>query len=291
MPFCPSTKIRMIPVDPPAPHGDDCHVHSDAHFHPVDLAALEPGFAALLPGPDWMGCLASHDRQEWERSGSLRGVMAAHAASGIGGLPSSFGIHPQNPVMDDADFLRDLASSRSIACIGEAGFDFFADRKDRVRNAENLRIQRDCFEFQLDLARETGLPLLIHMRRATDLVMAYSRRLAKLRSVIFHCWPGRAPEGEEFLSRGVNAYFSFGTSLLRDGPRAGESCAHLPESRILSETDAPWQPPRGEGHSSLAHIARVESHIAKLRDADLERAQVFLRGNFLRAFGLGEAGG
>lgn len=258
-------------------------VWSDAHLHLADLHDRDPDFAGTLPEGDWTACASAHDRVEWERSESLReGILARRADAR---LYFTFGIHPQNPVMDDADFLAGLARSGRIAAVGEAGFDFFGDIPSRTRDDENLAAQRACFEFQLDLARETGLPLLVHIRRATDVLMGYGPELRKLSAVIFHCWPGRASEGQEFLRKGVNAYFSFGTPILRDGPRSRESCAQLPSDRILSETDAPWQPPHGERFTAPAHLARVVSHIARIRGSDEDEMRYALRANLTAAFG------
>jgi len=266
-------------------------VYSDAHLHLVDLEKLDPDFASdflgldllgldllgpNLPGPDWVACVASHDRIEWERSESLRASLPPTF--------TSYGIHPQTLGTGDRDFLARLAQEGRIDCVGEAGFDFFGDRPERIRNPENLRIQRERFEFQLHLALERNLPLLVHMRRSTDIIMGYGKEMRRLAAVIFHCWPGRAAEGGEFLRKGVNAYFSFGTPLLRGGPRTTESCTLLPADRILSETDAPWQPPFGAPHTKLGHISKVAAHIASLRGMDSGETGLLLRRNFLRAY-------
>ncbi len=258
-------------------------VWSDAHLHLADLRDRDPDFADTLPAGDWAACASAHDRAEWERSESLRALILARRPHAR--IFTTFGIHPQNPVMDDADFLASLARERKIDAIGEAGFDFFGDIPARTRSAEAMAAQSACFEFQLALAEAAGLPLLVHVRRATDILMGYGRRLARLRAVIFHSWPGRAAEGNEFLRKGVNAYFSFGTPILRDGPRTRESCAQLSADRILSETDAPWQPPFGSPYTKAGDIARVVSHIAKIRGADEASTRAALRANLLAAFG------
>jgi TatD DNase family protein len=190
-------------------------VYSDAHLHLVDLAEREPSFDSRLVGKDWVGAVVSHDAAEFERSEVLRQALPPTVAG--------FGIHPQGIREDTMEFLADLAARKRIGFIGEAGFDFFGDRAARVRNAENIRDQRRCFEFQLDLGTRHGLPLLIHSRKSTDLLLGYGRQLSRLPAVIFHGWPGRLDEAKAFLSKGVKAYFSFGTTLLRDARHAMES--------------------------------------------------------------------
>jgi TatD DNase family protein len=204
---------------------------------------------------------------------------------------AGFGIHPQGIREDTMDFLESLAAGRKIAFIGEAGFDFFGDRPERVRTEENIRAQAACFEFQLDLGLAYGLPLLIHSRKATDILLGYGRKLSRLPAVIFHGWPGRLEDSKAFLAKGVNAYFSFGTTLLRGGRHARESCSALPEGCILSETDAPWQPPRGQAWTAAEAIADITSAIAGLRGLATTQTGFLLRRNFEAAFGEGGGSG
>ncbi|MCE1197255.1 TatD family hydrolase [bacterium] len=252
-------------------------MYSDAHLHLVDLEARDPDFAAKIPGPDWRGAAAAHDVAEFERSEALR--------KGLPPTLAGFGIHPQGLRWDTADYLGALAAGGRIAFIGEAGFDFFGDRPERVRNDENLRAQRGAFEFQLALAERRGLPLLVHARKATDILQGYAPRLRKLPSVIFHGWPGRLVDAESFLRKGVEAYFSLGPPLRRGGAHAIECCAALPADRLLAETDAPWQPPRGQAWTGADAIVRVSEAIGGIRGLSPEETGPLLRANFFKAFG------
>lgn len=263
-------------------------MHSDAHLHLVDLQDRDPGFAAKIPGPDWCGAVVSHDMAEFQRSETLRATLPPTIAG--------FGIHPQAVRMDTAEFLAELAASRRIGFIGEAGFDFFGDRPERLRTEENLASQRNAFEFQLDLAMRHALPLLIHSRKGTDIVIGYWRQLRRLPAVIFHGWPGRIHDAQAILGKGIPAYFSFGTPLLRGARHARESIAGLPPDRLLSETDAPWQPHTGRSHTGTEDILFVEQAMVEAgmfiaaNPADMagdaaSQARLQLRKNFLAAFG------
>lgn len=262
--------------------GDNGDVYSDAHLHLVDLETRDPEFAAKAPGPEWLAAVVSHDIAEFERSETLRKTLPPTLAG--------FGVHPQGIRWDTVDYLEALAESGRIAFIGEAGFDFFGDRPDRVRNDENMTAQRAIFETQLVLAQKKGLPLLVHARKATDVLQGYAPRLKKLPSVIFHGWPGRLVDAKSFLGKGVNAYFSFGTPLLRGAAHAIECCAALPGERILAETDAPWQPPRGQAWTGLDAIIQVTGAIASSRGLCADDMAERLRANFLKAFGSGGQG-
>jgi TatD DNase family protein len=182
------------------------------------------------------------------------------------------------------DFLAMLARTRGIAFVGEAGFDFFGDRPERTREASAYNAQRRAFEHQLHIAITNTLPLLIHIRKATDILMGYSAELKKLPSVIFHGWPGRLAEANTILSRGVPAFFSFGTTLLRGAPHALESLKGLPLQTLLSETDAPWQKPKDMTYTDLSCIIPIVKTMALERGIEEHTMRCELRSNFLKAF-------
>ena len=251
-------------------------MYSDSHLHLVDLVGRDPDFLSRLPTQDWKGAVAAHDIGEFEKSETLRKVLPPTLAG--------FGIHPQAIRWDTADFLCSLAEEGKISFIGEAGFDFFGDRPERIRTEENLAKQAEAFEFQLSLAVRCDLPLLIHARKGMDILLAYGRKMKLLPAVIFHGWPGRLQDAEAFLKKGVPAYFSFGTTLLRSAKHAIETCAGIPVELILSETDAPWQPPAGEAWTNIGHIAAVSAAIAEIRGIDAETMCGYLRENYDRAF-------
>jgi TatD DNase family protein len=264
---------------------------ADAHIHLIDLLDRDPAFPERLSSafrPGWTCCAASHDEAEWERSEALRSRLPPFV--------SSFGIHPQWAVWKNADFLARLAAEGRIAAIGEAGFDFFGDRPERVRTPENESAQRAVFEHQLDLADRYGLPLLLHLRKAMDMAFAYAPRMKRLSGAIFHSFSGTSRDAESLLAKGVNAYFSFGASVLNGNKRAAEACASVPEDRILAETDAPWQPPRRAGLEAAAlggadycraeDIEPIVAGIGALRGTDAQGLEPILSGNFRRAFAI-----
>lgn len=271
---------RASAIDRLAGFGDNESVYSDAHLHLDDLLKRDPEFFLRMPSPDWRGAVVAHDIEEFKRSETLRTKIPETMAG--------FGIHPQAPRWDTADFLATLAEQKKIGFIGEAGFDFFGDRPERVRNEENIGRQRQVFEFQLALAGRHSLPFLVHARGAMDLILGYGKEMRKLPAVIFHGWPGRLQEAEALLGKGIPAYFSFGTPILRGAKHAIETCDGLPADRILSETDAPWQPPRGAPWTNPWHIAAVAEVIASRRGMRIEAADLLLRENFNKAFGLKE---
>jgi TatD DNase family protein len=262
---------------------------ADAHIHLACLLNRDSSFPerimALSAGaesPLWTCCAASHDKPEWEVSESLRPRLPPFVAS--------FGIHPQWAVWKNADFLASLCADHRLAAIGEAGFDFFGDRPERVRNAENEATQRAIFEYQLGLAHKHGLPILLHLRKAMDLAFEYAPKLKLLPAVIFHSFSGGPREAESLLAKGMNAYFSFGAPILNGNKRAAAACAWVPADRLLAETDAPWQPPRTEAldperYCKAEDLNLVIAGIAALRAMKADELEPVLAANYRRAYG------
>lgn len=249
----------------------------DAHLHAPVLAERDPGFPERFREGPYRACSAAHSGPEMDANLALRD-------RGLD-LVLSFGIHPQWTVWTWADRLADLARGGEIAAIGETGFDFFGDRPERIRNPENLAAQRAAFEYQLGLAERYDLPLVVHLRRALDLAFEYAPRLKRIPAALFHSWSGPVREAEALIARGVPAYFSFGAPILNGNRRARESCALLPADRVLLETDAPWQPPRGADFCTIEHLALIRDEAARLRDTAPEAVEEASAAAFEAVFG------
>jgi len=255
-------------------------MYCDAHIHLVDLDSREPDFVRRPLPFAWRAAVVSHNPDEFASSEKMRAFLPPTIAG--------FGIHPQNPDMGNAVFLAALCREKKIRFIGETGFDFFGDGPLRSRTPEAIKLQTEAFVFQARLAAAEGLPLVIHLRKAADVLMAHGRMLTDIPSVIFHCWPGRLEEANMLLKKGINAYFSFGTPLLRDSSHAIESLIGLPLFRILSETDAPWQPPHGSPWTRLEDIATVVRKMSMVLNIEQSAIERILEANFASAYLLNE---
>lgn len=246
---------------------------TDSHLHLFDYleAAGKLPPAGELPPALW--CLSAHEPVEFALQENVARALP-------GRVWLSFGIHPQEPELTHFDFLAELARTRRIQAIGECGFDLFNDGFRRTIDQQKIVWLR-----QLDLAIETGLPLVVHCRKALHLVFADAKRLKYLSAVVFHGWPGSALEANSFLDKGVNAYFSAGKGLLRGDRSLIETVRALPSSRILTETDAPWMRYRDQKYTSPQEIAAVAARaaaIAGLPETDFVAA---VEKNFRTVFG------
>ena len=123
--------------------------------------------------------------------------------------------------------------------------------------------QEILFREQIAVAREYGLPCVLHLRRAMHKAFEYSKELAALPAVVFHSYSGTAQESRSLVKRGVNAFFSFGTTVALNHKRAMEACVQVPADRLLIETDAPYQALRGKERSSWRDLLIVAAAVAR----------------------------
>lgn len=208
-----------------------------------------------------------------------------------------FALHPQLPAVAAAQnrlaipgfsslltFMETLAVEDRLQGIGETGFDLY---NPAFRHTE--AIQEELFKVHLDLALTRQLPLVLHVRKAMHKVFAYKQTLKRLPGVIFHAYSGTLGEGEALLRQGINAYFSFGTSLVKGRKETIRSCAGLPLNRVLLETDTPYQPLRGFAFSSWQDLPVVLQAVSRLRSdwghAGEDRLESLIDANFYRAYG------
>jgi TatD DNase family protein len=204
-----------------------------------------------------------------------------------------FARHPQ--LSGDEDFLpapglellKSLAAEGRLDAVGETGFDLY---DERYRAGE--KVQDEIFACHLETALQYGLPLVLHLRRAMHKIFPFAKELKKLPAVVFHCWPGTKGEGEALLRRGINAFFSFGTAVLKNHKEAIACAAIFPPERLLLETDAPYQPLRGKAFSSWRELNTICRSISEARKGagslccSAEELRGVTTANFYRAFGL-----
>jgi TatD DNase family protein len=236
----------------------DSHTHLDFCDPPnaeLVAAAAEAGVMRILTvGTDGVSCRA-----------------ALRAAEYFPQVYAAIGRHPNSATgFDDADFaeLEALAAHEKCLAIGETGLDYY-------RDSAPASDQRRAFEAQIELARSTGKPLVIHTRAADDETLATLDDKADGLAVILHCF-SMADRVEECLAH-ENWFFSFAGNATY--PRAEDlraAALRIPADRLLVETDAPYlspQPVRGKPNQP-AHVAMTAQALALERRvgyAELER--------------------
>jgi TatD DNase family protein len=271
----------------------------DAHFHPSDLLEKDPAAEEQRRA---LGIAAAASAWRREEFAAARELALAAAKDGAAPIKLCFAVHPQVPkevvsskekggsnkedgvsrkVVDDSlAALEEYAAAGELAAIGETGFDLYDD-SFKATEAEQERL----FAVHLETAVRYSLPLVLHIRKAMHKVFAYSKELKRLPAVVFHSWPGSPDEGLSLPGRGINACFSFGTTLLLNHKNAIRSCAAFPPGRLLLETDAPWQPLKGKRFSSWEDLPLILSEAAKIRGVEPKLLEEQVERNFAGIYG------
>ncbi len=234
---------------------------SDAHFHLKQLLETSPESVEFIKENDFFGFCSCHTLSEVE---FVENFIAENPETEKK-LKVTFGIHPQAPDEKKLKILEKLISEKRIAAVGEIGLDRFS-----LEFAANFELQKKLFAAQLEIAEKANLPVTLHIRKAIPEIFEQIQELKKIEKVIFHSYSGTAAEAESILDHGVNAFFSFGNALLNGHKKAVETVETLPGNRILTETDAPYQPKKGDNFSKPQDIFLILEKIAEIR-SDLSK--------------------
>jgi TatD DNase family protein len=197
------------------------------------------------------------------------------------GVFAAVGVHPHDAAaFDDADleWMRALAAEPKVVAIGECGLDYHYDHSPREAQAR-------AFIAQIGLAREVGLPLVIHTRDAAGDTLDLLARHAGGHPVVLHCFS--IPEYlDEAVRRGYMLSFAGPVTYnrSRDLQRAA---AAAPLERLLVETDSPYLAPvprRGRPNRP-ANVAHTLRFIAGLRNMPADELDRVTSANAARVFG------
>ena len=237
----------------------DTHCHLDAAEFAADRqAVLEAAIAAgvttlVVPAVSFESCVA-----------------VCELAAALPACRPAYGLHPlylDGLPVDATSRLRDfiaaeMAGPRPPVAIGETGLDHYLPGYDAGR-------QQAFFLAQLRLAREFDLPVIVHVRRAVDDVLACLRRV-RVRGGIAHAFNGSRQQAEQFIGLGFK--LGFGGAMTYSGStRIRRLAAELPLSALVLETDAPDIPPSWcpGGRCEPVFLARYAEELAALRGVDV----------------------
>lgn len=196
---------------------------------------------------------------------------------------ASVGIHPheadQHADLGEAALLAGAAHAKVIG-IGETGLDYYYDHSDRVT-------QQALFRRHIAVARETGLPLIVHTRDAEDdtaSIIAEETEKGQFPALI-HCFTASAAFARRMLDLGLYISLS-GIVTFKNAKDLQAIAIDLPEDRILVETDAPFLAPvphRGQV-CEPAFTADTARFVANLRGVSPEALAGATTANFFRLF-------
>ena len=197
----------------------------------------------------------------------------------------SVGIHPQeaqkhcsNYSHDEiAEIIKKHSALPKTVAIGEIGLDYHFERESELQ-------QKELFHLQMDLAKECGLPVVIHSRDATNDTVAVLSEHAGARGVI-HCFSGELDFARKSLDLGFYISIS-GVVTFKNANELRESIKFVPLDRILIETDSPFLAPtpfRGKINEP-AFVAYVAEKVAEVKGIDVETIAEATSNNFFRLF-------
>lgn len=178
--------------------------------------------------------------------------------------------------------LNGIKYKSDYIAIGEIGLDFYWSR-------EFEKEQLEAFEKQVEWSCETGLPLMIHCRKAQNEMLHILRKWKdKLPGGVFHCFTGNQQEAKELLEYdnfvlGIGGVSTFKSSHLRE-----DLPAAVPLERIVLETDSPYMAPvpyRGKRNES-AFVVQVMKTLATAYGVSEEEVAKVTNQNVERVFGV-----
>ena len=213
------------------------------------------------------------------------GLVAAHDF-----LCGAIGVHPHNASGWDAEAeatVRAYLERPECRLLGEIGLDYHYDLSPRD-------VQREVFDVQLDMARDRGIPVQLHIREAHGDCLDMLRARAKagrMPAGIMHCYTGSWESAKVYLDLGLYITLS-GAVTFKNAPKLAEVARNVPADRLLIETDCPYMAPvplRGQ-RNEPAFLAHTFARVAQLRGVGPEELARRLWENSNRIMGMRDEG-
>ena len=234
----------------------DTHAHMDDRAFDMDreelLASLPEKGVGLVMNP---GCSLESSRNAVALANRYDSVYAA------------VGSHPDAADEVDEGVLEEYRKlckeNPKVKAIGEIGLDYHYEDIPR-------EIQLRAFRMKMQLARELGLPVIVHEREAHEDGMKIVEEFPAVTGV-FHCYSGSAEMAKWLVSRGWYIGFT-GVLTFKNARKALEVAASIPLDRIVLETDCPYMSPepfRGK-RNDPGKLYRMAEKLAELRGLSLE---------------------
>jgi TatD DNase family protein len=207
------------------------------------------------------------------------------------GFTYALGIHPLC-VMGavDGDLARLTQALQThhadprLVAVGEIGLDFFVPGID-------LETQQHFYVEQIKLAQRFGLPVLLHVRRSADKLLAGLRRIGFTHGGIAHAFNGSEQQARAFIDLGFRLGFG-GTLTFERSLQIRRIAATVPDTALVMETDAPDIPPQwlyktaaereaeaGQGRNEPAELPRIAESLAELRGWSAEKTAAITSAN------------
>lgn len=242
----------------------------DSHCHLNYLSNPESAVAAALAADVGTMLCIGVERERIEE------VLAC--ADKFSGVWASVGEHP-GVASGDPEWVTEYLDHPRVVAVGETGLDYFHDASERIQT-----LQQAGFRYQMRVARERGLPVIIHTRSAVEDTLTIMAEFPEVRGVL-HCFTESWEMAEQALAMGYYISIS-GIVTFKNGDNVRAVAQQVPKDRLLIETDAPWLAPvpnRGE-QNQPAFVVDTAKCVAQLRGLSLAALADLTRENFFTLF-------
>ena len=198
-------------------------------------------------------------------------------------LRAAVGIHPTaagRADPEDVSRLEEMLEHPRVVAVGETGLDYHHDESSPEQ-------QKQMFRRHLELSAEHRMPTIVHSRKADEDTLDLLRGTEGPLTGVRHCFDGSLQTAEEFLDAGL--HISFTALVTRGGHKKLKTAAqHVPEDRILVETDCPYmKPARVDAEvNEPSFICHTVEALASLRDVPPETLSETCTENARRLFDL-----
>ena len=212
-----------------------------------------------------------------------RDAMFAYAGRHEGIIFPCLGLHPTSI---DASWEKEMSAlegylSRKIWAIGEIGMDCYWSK-------EFIKEQEEVLRVQLEIAAKMSLPVIIHSRESTELIINILKDCSHLGvRGVFHAYSGSIETFME-LQKAGDWYIGIGGVLTYKKASIAETVKQIPLERILLETDSPYLTPvpfRGKRNES-GYVPHIAVRLAELHGVDIEEVAGTTTENANKLFGI-----
>lgn len=201
-------------------------------------------------------------------------------------LYGALGVHPSDcadMTEEDIEWIRANAAKEKIVAVGEIGLDYYWDNVERS-------IQKKWFVRQLELAKEMGLPVIIHSREAAQDTLEIMKSEHKdTTGGVIHCFSYGVEMAREYLN--MDYYLGIGGVLtFKNAKKLKEVVEYAPMDKLVLETDCPYLTPvpyRGKRNSSL-YLPYVVEAMAEIKGMTTDEVIRVTRENAKRLYRVNE---
>ena len=191
------------------------------------------------------------------------------------------GLHPcsvKENYREELAIVKEWLDKRPFCAVGEIGVDLYWDKS-------TFEIQKEAFLIQIEWAKDLDLPIVIHSREATDIIIEICQEVKdeKLKG-IFHCFGGSLEQANKIIDLGF--YLGIGGVLTFKKAGLDKVLPDVPLERIVLETDSPYLAPvpyRGKRNES-AYVRLVAEKLMSVKNLTFKEIAKVTSENALKIF-------